>query len=524
MTSTYEYLPLAPTSNETRVLTLWPGTTSNNIEVTLHHIDLRGDVPLMYEALSYVWGSPDDRGLIVIKGTTFASDLEVQEKDQLRRNQHGYLLVTRNLEVALRHIRDLTKPCTLWIDAICIDQTSWEEKSRQIPIMGNIFRLAVRVIIWLGPEADDSNIAMEVLAEFGPNVYVNWSTKTYETTSPEPDGVLEAKLYKHGRFSIALSRLFARPWFERLWVVQEVRLANTETLVKCGSLTIPWEIFLRGIMQAGRLFADKPKDQQKMLAIATLYTSPVTQQPLGDLELTNKLKCTDPRDKIYAIMGLVFEDLGVRVDYRLPVTRVYEEIFTSYLNYYKRPDLLTWCEMDNGSPTTTPTWLPDWSKPRTTSLIKDCTLFYGFEADVLHNPPSILRVSGISCTLVTKCATTFSPGASDLEIKHFLFRAWGLLEERIEDLKKTTYSSGCSLLEALCCSVACFSFTEYDPARIDVPSLKSATEELLFILRSPVDEVPKKRLVSHASLYTILVTKPNQSIGYQLQCPSMPLR
>lgn len=179
MTSTYEYLPLAPTSNETRVLTLWPGTTSNNIEITLHHVDLRGDVPPMYETLSYVWGSPDDRGLIVIKGTTFASDLEpggkwkVQEKDQLRRNQHGCLLVTRNLEVALRHIRDLTKPCTLWIDAICIDQTSWEEKSRQIPIMGNIFRLAVRVIIWLGPEADDSNIAMEVLAEFGPNVYVN---------------------------------------------------------------------------------------------------------------------------------------------------------------------------------------------------------------------------------------------------------------------------------------------------------------------------------------------------------------
>lgn len=40
-------------------------------------------------------------------------------------------------------------------------------------------------------------------------------------------------------------------------------------------------------------------------------------------------------------MGLIFEDLGVKVDYRLPVTRVYEEVFTSYLNYYKRPDLLT---------------------------------------------------------------------------------------------------------------------------------------------------------------------------------------
>lgn len=118
-------------------------------------------------------------------------------------------------------------------------------------------------------------------------------------------------------------------------MVQEVRLANTETLVKCGLLTIRWEIFIRGIIQAGWLFSDKPRDQQKMLAIATLYTSPVTQQPLGDLELTNKLKCTDLRDKIYAIMGLIFEDLGVRVDYRLPVTRVYEEIFTSYLDYYK---------------------------------------------------------------------------------------------------------------------------------------------------------------------------------------------
>lgn len=38
----------------------------------------------------------------------------------------------------------------LWIDAVCIDQTDHREKSRQVAQMGDIYRDAERVLVWLG--------------------------------------------------------------------------------------------------------------------------------------------------------------------------------------------------------------------------------------------------------------------------------------------------------------------------------------------------------------------------------------
>jgi hypothetical protein len=59
--------------------------------------------------------------------------------------------VTPNCESALRHLRLKKKPRTLWIDALCINQSSNAEKSRQVPLMGDIYESASRVLIWLGP-------------------------------------------------------------------------------------------------------------------------------------------------------------------------------------------------------------------------------------------------------------------------------------------------------------------------------------------------------------------------------------
>ncbi len=86
-----------------------------------------------YQALSYVWGSE-----------TLASAIYCDD-DQV-------LHVTENCRDALHRLRLRFRTRSLWIDAICIDQTNrgLSERSFQIKLMGEIYQRAQRVIVWLG--------------------------------------------------------------------------------------------------------------------------------------------------------------------------------------------------------------------------------------------------------------------------------------------------------------------------------------------------------------------------------------
>jgi Heterokaryon incompatibility protein (HET) len=89
-----------------------------------------------YEALSYVWGDPLIRENIELDGVEFQ--------------------VTTNLHAALRHLRWVTRPRLLWIDAVCINQTNPAERSKQVSLMTEIYKHAKQVIIWLGESSHDS--------------------------------------------------------------------------------------------------------------------------------------------------------------------------------------------------------------------------------------------------------------------------------------------------------------------------------------------------------------------------------
>lgn len=68
--------------------------------------------------------------------------------------------VTHNCFEALRSFRRRFRRRRLWIDAVCIDQredvTSKRERDHQVRIMGDIYRKAQRVLVWLGPEEPSS--------------------------------------------------------------------------------------------------------------------------------------------------------------------------------------------------------------------------------------------------------------------------------------------------------------------------------------------------------------------------------
>lgn len=142
MSGQYRYAELGNDSG-LRVLTV-ESQVDGILQCELNEV-LLADVPF-YEAISYTWG--------------------VEEKDCYIRCNKKKLAITANCEAALKHsYRNLGARC-IWIDAICIDQSNMDERSRHVEMMGEIYNLAKRVIIWLGLGVPESDLAIEFLSRF----------------------------------------------------------------------------------------------------------------------------------------------------------------------------------------------------------------------------------------------------------------------------------------------------------------------------------------------------------------------
>lgn len=172
--------------------------------------------PSQYEALSYTWGAEQNsQWITVFHNGLLGSPYAMQ--------------VRPNLANALRHLRHLDKPRTMWIDALCINQGDKTERSHQVHLMGRIYSLAHKVIVWLGSGSEDSKLALYTLEELG-NKYELTKDAYQIPLCENPDyDVLDHRipLPYNDKIWTALANMFQRPWFERLWTLQESQLAHT---------------------------------------------------------------------------------------------------------------------------------------------------------------------------------------------------------------------------------------------------------------------------------------------------------
>jgi Heterokaryon incompatibility protein (HET) len=80
------------------------------------------------------------------------------------------LEVYQNLASAFRHLRHIDQVRTFWVDAICINQGDIAERNKQVKRMANIYKLAYRVVAWLGKEEHNSTQALATLQYIGEQV------------------------------------------------------------------------------------------------------------------------------------------------------------------------------------------------------------------------------------------------------------------------------------------------------------------------------------------------------------------
>ncbi|KAI1097515.1 heterokaryon incompatibility protein-domain-containing protein [Jackrogersella minutella] len=309
----FTYRPFA-TEREIRLIDLLPG--HGLIRCNLRHVSLSSQND--YESLSYCWGSRTKKVKMLVNGAHF--------------------YVTRNLHAALHRLRDAKNIRTLWIDAICINQESIPERNVQVPLMRAIYSSCRRVVIWLGEQDYHTKSAFEGL-EYMAARFDAGEQRTIDIgdwkreKSGEKWNALWAQRYRLEKpiIVLAFQSIFERSWFTRVWIIQELFL-GPEPLVQCGSFQTSWET-----LEKARLMANTVYDRYARFTTLRLYRQ-LWRDPtwnIFDHMLWGwKNKSSDPRDKIYAFLGLLPSDntsLAVQVDYTTDVELIFIDFTIKYL-------------------------------------------------------------------------------------------------------------------------------------------------------------------------------------------------
>jgi hypothetical protein len=296
----YRYEPLDLGRPAIRLLCLHRGGRNNKISCELFQAELRqrGDT-VSYEALSYTWGSPCLTESIIVNGC--------------------YLEITLHLYEALQHLRRQDEDRVLWVDAVCIDQENKKERGHQVEQMSKIYKEADRVIFWLGLATLETDIFMESLQLLQRESFRyacrDWSLqddrwKFLWASMESSFKVLHAgfkMLQRQG-----LLELLERPWFRRVWILQEVALAKAG-IISCGTKSVSVRLF--GLTPL--LLEIKPSTHcQSVLDIMPSPWRKTSWWSQGQNFRTLLLnfgdsEATESRDLVYALRGMSSDARGI---------------------------------------------------------------------------------------------------------------------------------------------------------------------------------------------------------------------
>lgn len=312
-----------------------------------------------YTAISYTWGRSPAREAIVC-------DDRVLE-------------VSASSAAALRAVRQPTRAECVWIDAICINQADDGERNAQVARMGGIFFGARRTKIWLGVELEEW---AKVVAEGGvvggkrPASARGQRRKSELLSRRVADGgdrgprERGASIGEEGTPTASsvtremLLSLFQRPWFTRLWVIQELLLSRRVLIIVRRGLEIEWDA-IRHLAADFRLTASSRllgmRAELGRVSEGKLGAGKLSYGQLPDiLAITRDFHCQDPRDKLFAVLSLFSLPLPERIrpDYRKSVAQVYRDL-TLFLLEMGHPDCFR-NVVGAGAAGDAPSWAYDW--------------------------------------------------------------------------------------------------------------------------------------------------------------------
>jgi hypothetical protein len=350
---------------------------SNAFYALSHYLEEADANPQMnYTALSYTWG------------TTLSSNAVLVNNCQLR--------ITENLEIALRHLRQVDSSTIMWIDALCINQQDISERNHQIQLMSQIYATAKEMVIWLGQEADGSDSVIDAM--------INGDVQEEDLIT----------------FIHRIWKFLSRPWWTRLWVIQEVVFSRAAN-IWCGSSRISFGLFVENFLNLhdrvtspGFIESHCQKYPQRsldfyrnLMALETLHPSPHTLPPeperlsgrylehcvlvleamllkscSGLIIYTNltreiagrgfypllhqstaSFEATDPRDHVFALLNIsLFKGHKIVADYNKSTADVFAEAMAVDISGNLHNAYRSWpLHSEHGSIPELPSWVPNFA-------------------------------------------------------------------------------------------------------------------------------------------------------------------
>ncbi|KAK4200106.1 heterokaryon incompatibility protein-domain-containing protein [Triangularia verruculosa] len=359
-----DYKPLTDPSRFTRVLVLEPGIGNDFVSCELKEVELfpeskSSGVP--YEAVSYRWQDVRSDG----------TDIRSTPHFHMRGPDLWVFLVSDTVIEALCAFRDTVRPRYLWVDQICINQQSVapsgpegqrlpSEKEVQVGVMGDIYKCASGVLVWLGTEQPGDASALATFNQFGlllaevkqkmdevllgtcasesfTKIFQGMLTGCSSTTAARVTLITSVGLMLPQLTALGVARasmlpppnqipwadcmaFFEKPWFSRAWPVQEVVLSGLKT-VYCGAeRCVDWGYigFFACVVrfnQQYRAACPQAYHHNSMNAIISIYYYTLTYDGkgfplLGLLEAMRPFDSGDPRDKVFALLNMVNFELA----------------------------------------------------------------------------------------------------------------------------------------------------------------------------------------------------------------------
>ncbi|KAH8906203.1 HET-domain-containing protein [Coniochaeta sp. PMI_546] len=375
----YVYTELPNDEKTIRLLLLHPRSHTGLIRTSLIRSTI-DDAP-RFVAVSYTWGSSERPATILVDGKAFK--------------------ITSNAFNLLRDLSSPVFPQILWIDSICIDQSSVTEKTHQVQLMSAIYRRAFQVTVWLNhpfiTESDSTEAKYQAAIDATHAYDLVYKLSLLEMLSLPRAAGLNLAMSPGGitRKMRPLTRLMQNPWFERIWVVQEVVLARTIRVVYAG-VEMDWDALVTGLVlllskhelaslslihedPEGELLTLMGVEKMSCLGVMSIFKTKHAKEGLinvGDaLQTSGSFKATDLRDHVFGLTGLCEKDTDgwMTADYTLESRDVFMRASLRLIQDEGYVRAISVAGVGFHSDTTPgigdlPSWVPDWSRKKLNPL------------------------------------------------------------------------------------------------------------------------------------------------------------
>jgi hypothetical protein len=327
-----------------------------------------------YSALSYTWGEPIDLRWITI-------------------NAHR-VQIRPNLEAALRRFRRDGESVCMWVDALCINQDSIPERNQQVAMMARFYSQAEETTVWLGETS---------AADFGGLVFFHLLRAIVEQAPIFSGEAVPFSYLAHPdwmRSTAAMIHLCnERPYWMRVWVIQEIARGKKVT-VHCGLESVDWDIIEKctvSALQQSEFSNLDPGEHnltpENLLWINSLRLSlrgalwPLVRirlvlRTLGDEEWSYHVdlpvllrtaaysEATDPRDKVFALLGVAHSSHGLNIDYGKSLAEVCTDATRAFIQKSGSLRELSWLtgNQEPSSQDGFPSWVRDLRLPMPASI------------------------------------------------------------------------------------------------------------------------------------------------------------